>query len=273
MQLNSLKNRIIEKAQELGASLAGIINMETLKESPSHVLYGRLDAYRGVGSRRSDDNEESVITWPEHAKSAVIIAIEHPENKPELDWWLGGFKGGTPGNHTLMKINAKLIQWMKQNLAIEAADLSYYVEKGGIFLKDAAVLAGLGCIGKNNMLVTREFGPRVRLRSLFISELLPATHPIDFDPCKECHIPCRQACPQSAFSNTIYSESEFKLAHLPARTGVYSRSRCNRQMEWDKDDCEKTLSEDDGEYKNLVKYCRRCETTCPVGAAEQKDVK
>jgi epoxyqueuosine reductase len=37
--------------------------------------------------------------------------------------------------------------------------LPYKVEEGGMFLKDAATLAGLGIIGKNNLLITPEFEP------------------------------------------------------------------------------------------------------------------
>ena len=29
------------------------------------------------------------ISWPEDAKSALVVAFSHPENKPELDWWDG----------------------------------------------------------------------------------------------------------------------------------------------------------------------------------------
>jgi epoxyqueuosine reductase len=37
--------------------------------------------------------------------------------------------------------------------------LQYKVEEAGMFLKDAATLAGLGIIGKNNLLITPEFEP------------------------------------------------------------------------------------------------------------------
>jgi epoxyqueuosine reductase len=110
-------------------------------------------------------------------------------------------------------------------------------------------MAGLGCIGKNNMLVTAEYGPRVRLRAMFTDELLPETGPVNFDPCKDCSIPCRNMCPQDAFAN-----------------GAYTRALCNIQMETDRADAaaikarvkiDKLLSP--------VKYCRACELSCPVG--------
>ena len=259
------RNRIIEKALDLGACLVGITDVEPLRESPSHKIHGKLDEYRGVGTRPANNMDIGKFAWPENVRSAIIIAIEHPEEKPELDWWQEDLKGGTPGNSLLITINTKLTKWLKETMGIEAIGLSYYIEQGGVFLKDAAVLAGLGCIGENNMLVTPEFGPRVRVRAMLISELLPQTDPIDFDPCKDCRMPCRDACPQSAFSNKIYSETEFGLSQLPARTGVYNRNLCSIQMEEDIFTGDRIAVQGETELKKRVKYCRKCETSCPVG--------
>ena len=138
---------------------------------------------------------------------------------------------------------------MEKEKGIKTTQLPYHIEEGGIFLKDAAVIAGLGCIGKNNMLVTPEYGPRVRLRAMFTDELLPDTGPVDFDPCTNCSIPCTNACPQTAFKN-----------------GGYSRALCNIQMESDRADAALTKAQEKTENPSLcIKYCRACELSCPVG--------
>jgi epoxyqueuosine reductase len=85
--------------------------------------------------------------------------------------------------------------------------LPYKVEEGGVFLKDAATLAGLGMIGKNNLLITPEFGPRVRFKALFLDVDLEPTSPIDFTPCEGYDMPCRRVCPQEAFRNVSYSRA------------------------------------------------------------------
>jgi epoxyqueuosine reductase len=241
-------SQIIEKAKEFGASLAGITSVQALKKSPSHLMYGRFDENKTVGNRQGK-LKPGEIAWPENAKSAIVIAVWHPEEKPELDWWKRGYNGGTAGNRMLISINAKLSLWLEKEKGIKTTQLPYHIGDGGIFLKDAAVMAGLGCIGKNNMLVTAEYGPRVRLRAMFTDELLPETGPVNFDPCKDCSIPCRNTCPQDAFAN-----------------GAYTRALCNIQMETDRADAaaikarvkiDKLLSP--------VKYCRACELSCPVG--------
>jgi len=60
--------------------------------------------------------------------------------------------------------------------------------------KRAAVLAGLGWIGKNCLLVTPEFGPRVRIATIFIGRELPTGTPVTESLCGECTA-CVSACP------------------------------------------------------------------------------
>ena len=243
-----ISSQILEKTKEFGACLAGIANVEALKQSPSHFIYGKLDEYKTVGNKEAK-LKPGEIAWPENAKSAIVIAVWHPEEKPELDWWRHGYSGGTSGNRILISINSKLSKWLEKEKGIKTITVPYHIEDGGIFLKDAAVIAGLGCIGKNNMLVTAVYGPRVRLRAMFTDELLPETGPVDFDPCRDCSMPCRNACPQNAFRN-----------------GAYSRALCNIQMESDRATAALTKARQKTDKQSLpVKYCRACELSCALG--------
>ena len=259
------RTQIVEKAKEFGACLAGIASVEGLKESPSHIIYVKLEEYEGVGTKKTGKIKPGQVSWPENARSAIVIAVGHPEEKPELDWWKAGYSGGTIGNRILMSISDKVSEWLQEEKGIRTNKLPYHIEHGGIFLKDAAVMAGLGCIGKNNLLVTPAFGPRVRLRAMLTDRVLEGVGPIDFDPCEDCNMPCKKACPQEAFESKIYSEKDFGIDRLPARFVVYSRHCCNIQMELDIDNCKKTGVEGRDEPAKLVRYCRLCELTCPIG--------
>lgn len=222
-----VSTQIIAQAKSSGASLAGIASIRSLRNSPSHRVHGKP-------------------VWPQEAKSVLILGLHHKETEPELDWWDGN--KGSPGNRRLINVAKSLIEWLKKEFNSNAHDLPYHVEKGGIFLKDAAVLAGLGTIGMNNLLITPEFGPRVRFRALVVDRGLEPTSPIDFAPCESCDMHCRQVCPQKAF-----------------RSGSYSRTFCNEQMEIDR--ATRVIVKE--EKKDLpfeyIKYCRACELACPVG--------
>lgn len=260
-----LANLIIKKALAFGANLAGIADVRKLKGSPSHTIYGKLNGYKGVGTRDNGNLKPGHIAWPENAKSAVVIAVEHSQNHPELDYWQKDLSCGTEGNRILISVIAKLANWLEKEKGIRAYKPSYFVEQGGIFLKDAAVLAGLGCIGKNNILITAPYGPRVRLRAMLLETDLPATGPAAFDPCHECSTDCLSDCPQKAFKSKIYSAKDFGQDRLPARNGIYCRQLCNDQMESDSDNGDMITLPGRDQPGKRVEYCRQCEFACSVG--------
>lgn len=206
---------IIKKAKELGSSLAGIAESASLENSPSFTL------------RRE-------VKLGQNVNAYLVLALVHDESQPELDWWVRR-PYGSPGNRILLEISGKLFKWLKSEYDIEAEIIPYSIRKGGIFLKDAAVIAGLGIIGMNNLLITPEYGPRVRLSALGLNTALSSTGPIDFNPCHDCDMSCRKSCPQNAFSK-----------------GDYSKTQCKIQMVSD----ELSINE--------IKYCRKCELSCQV---------
>ncbi len=112
----------------------------------------------------------------------------------------------------------------------------------GLYLKEAAALAGIGPIGKNNLLITRFFGSQVRLRALVTTAPLICGNPIkESKYCSDCNI-CIEACPAKALVN-----------------GKYSREKCNIYL---------------GSHKrNLSDYtvieCNECIESCPIGKNEE----
>jgi epoxyqueuosine reductase len=252
---------IVDAAVENGATLAGIASMQALRVSGSHTIYTKLGNYAGIGTVKDDGvlAKDQLFNWPESVKSVLVVGLSHPKNKPELDWWDGR---GTPGNRILIDIIKRTSRQIESVLKIKTRKLHYYVEKGGVFLKDAAVLAGFGCIGKNNLLITPSYGPRVRLRALFLEADIPPTGPISFDPCTDCKVFCRKVCPENAMEEKapIYKTIDFSEP-LPARDGAYNRVLCNLRMEKDV-----TNSAGNGDGKHpAIKYCRKCEFVCPAG--------
>ena len=230
---------IVEKAKELGASLAGIATVDDLKASSSYAIYDKSPFYE----------EYKGVQWREEHKSILVCALVHPASEPVLDWWSMKVPGFTPGNSVMRMQSRKLRIWLGEELGINALSLPYQIEYGGAFLKDSAVLAGLGVIGKNNLLVTPEFGTRVRLRGIFLEAALEPTGPIDFDPCNGCDKPCHRSCPRKAF-----------------RSGVFERPFCKEEND-QRDANPKIL---DGsimgidEPSSVTKPCRNCEFACPV---------
>lgn len=69
--------------------------------------------------------------------------------------------------------------------------------------KTVATRAGLGWIGKSALLVTRAYGPRVRLGSIFTDMPLPVAKPVMVGGCGSCSR-CVDACPAQALTGTAW---------------------------------------------------------------------
>jgi len=262
----ALARSIVARAKALGADLAGVAGVDDLKRSPSHVIGEQLPGFAYYGAGLIEGRKNGAVEWPDGALSAIVVAVAHPPEAPEMDWLdIVGAGRNTPGNRQLMTIASKLADWMESTHGMRCFQLPYHVIHGAIYMKDAAVLAGLGCIGKNNMLVTPRYGPYQRLRVVLTDTDLPGAGPIDFDPCEGCPMPCRKACPQEAFEDTVYTAGEFDAAALPGRDGVFSRLRCNVQMKAENDAAEALEADEQENPRQLVRFCRRCELACPVG--------
>jgi epoxyqueuosine reductase len=226
---------ILAQIKTYGAMSAGIASVADLKDAPSYSIYDKNPYY---------DAYEGIADWPDEAKSVLVYTFSHERSKPELDWE-AKISGTTLGNAELIRIQKEIKKWLQEELGIKVISLPYRVEKGGIFLKDCAVLGGIGVFGKNNLLITPELGPQVRLRASFLDIELAPTRLPGFDPCADCAMPCLRVCPQDAFRN-----------------GHYERDYCHLEMEKNRNNPVVTNAESGIPH---IKFCRSCEFACPVG--------
>lgn len=256
-----MRQLINEKAVELGADLVGIATIADLKRSASHAISAKMPEFNGVGTIKEVGQKRGVVNWPDGYKSAIVIAVAHPIDEPEMDWWVAG---NTSGNHRLIRIATELGAWLESEFGVKCLPLPYHIERGGVYLKDAAVLAGLGCIGRNNMLITPQYGPRVRLRALLTDADLPSAAACEFDPCRNCPAPCLSACPQNAFNKRVYLPETYGQTELPGRNGTYNRMECDREMVLNEANFEEVRVVNREKVEKRVKYCRACELACPA---------
>ena len=262
-----LAGQILAKIREFGADVAGLARVKDLKNGPSERLFPHMKDHTRdrYAADLTTGLPHGAVLWEPEAQTAIVFGISHPKEHPELDWWLGEIN--PPGNKKLLAVSKKTRTWLKETYPeMQVFSKPYHVERGGIYLKEAAYFAGLGCIGRNNLLVNPQFGPRLRLRALLISAELPPTGPIPFDPCAACPGYCIKSCPQQAFSEIIYTPEETGLAYLPGRNGSYSRLKCNIQMQKNEEEAQVgIMPEVQPEPDKIMKYCRACEFSCPVG--------
>jgi len=93
---------------------------------------------------------------------------------------------------------------------------------GSISHKAIAVLAGLGWLGKSLLVVTRQFGPRIRLVSVLTTLPMATGRPLK-NQCGDCLI-CAEACPAGAIKGISFEYLP------PTREAAVDVTACNERL-------------------------------------------
>jgi epoxyqueuosine reductase len=214
-KLSQLKDTIREKAVAWGADLVGFANVE------------RFSGYHA-------ENRP-----PAGTKTVIVLAIWMED--PILDLWLH-LPSKICRNRPSRAFEDEILRGISLHLSLLIEREGFWADPSpyepGLYLKDAAVLAGLGVIGKNNLLITDKYGPRVRLRAVNTSAALePDIIISDRNYCSTCK-ECVNSCPAKAFNTGKY--------HMEDCLGY-----CQANLE--------KISE------HSVLWCMKCSTVCPIG--------
>jgi epoxyqueuosine reductase len=121
--------------------------------------------------------------------------------------------------------------------------------------KMLATHAGLGWIGKSALLISKKFGPRVRLVSILTKNpLLPFGKPITASRCGECTL-CVEKCPAHAVSDRLWQVGMVREAFFDA---FKCRETCGRLAR---------------ERLNIdARICGVCIAVCPIGRRKSKKI-
>lgn len=220
----NIPEEAVQKAHSLGADAAGFVPARKLAGCPSEIA----DGPPGFSAEKG---------------SFLVLGLYHDPEKPWMDFW--NESSSTPGDQMLHRMTKEISKWLLENHGIKAHDIPYQIYDGGIYLKDAAVLAGLGRIGNNNLVLVPGFGPRIRFRALWADMDVPEPD-LNEEPlfCEKCPNICQKQCPMKAFPEERYS-----------------RPKCMQRM-----DLDKAMAEEFPKVRGAdvqVKHCRICELVCP----------
>lgn len=138
---------------------------------------------------------------------------------------------------------------VKATLPDSAIDESYaQTLRYKISHKMVATRSGMGWIGKTDLLITKRFGPRVRLASILTTEPVSSPGiPIEESLCGSCDL-CVKKCPASASKGVLWSKDI-------DRDEFYDAHKCRNYC--------KTIS--DRLLGKDISICGICVSICPKG--------
>jgi epoxyqueuosine reductase QueG len=253
--MDTLTREVVAWLKDNGASLVGIANVERFDGAPKgHHPCDFVPESRSVVTFGLALLHQ-VLHWEEHLADSELIPPEH--RKDVLQNYFYRQTGYVLVNNLLniMALRVANLLESQGHLSLffpatygTGAILEYIKAripsaKGLLSQRHAAVRAGLGEFGLNNVVVTPEYGPRIRFNSIITEAKLVPNQLIKKKVClgEDCSI-CLQKCP-----GAISLRSDFNPRAVwydtPVQTDIDYCINC-----WDKE------------------YCwGRCIKVCPVG--------
>lgn len=216
-----------EKIKEWGASKFSYANLEAyLPDGLNKLRYGISIAVRLSDAIINEIDKKPTHTYFHHYRSvnALIDSITLRTTLLIQDW--GYLALSIPASQT-----------------VKTNDDAYT----GIFQhKTAARMSGLGWIGKSGLLITPEYGPRIRLGTVITNMELPVYNSIHHRDCGTCSI-CKTTCPAMAIQGENWYEGI-------SRSRIVDAEACSRYM--------------NANFKHIGRgsVCGICMKVCPAGS-------
>lgn len=222
MSKTSLKRDIRELATHLGADLFGVASADTLEDAPS-------------GHRPADILSD--------AKSVIVLGMKMLDAQTDALPTDGEYFGGSPRQKMFKGHNT----FLSQELDRQGYAIARFLEKRGfkayhqmastggtderylmglLSLKHLAVQAGLGVLGRNSLLITPQYGPRVRLTAIVTDAEMQPDMPLDRDFCRDCENLCVSLCPVKALEKPSH-DSPYEINKFACCQYLNTRPTCS----------------------------------------------
>jgi epoxyqueuosine reductase QueG len=166
-------------------------------------LWGVADL-KGFSTPRDGDGRgfPYALSWAVPVEPQIMAGIERGPNQAYAEEYA--------------RVNRRINE-LSQKLAAEIKDRDYRARclaasdrtdrvniKGDFPHKTAATRAGLGWVGRNCQLVTRQLGPWIRLGTVFTDMELACGPPVERSDCGGC-VRCVEACPAGALTGKAWA--------------------------------------------------------------------
>ncbi len=216
-----LKENLNEMSMRLGADLFGVASADALNDAPA-------------GHRPKD-------ILP-NVKSVIVLGMKMLDAQTDILPTDGDFFGASP-RQDMFKGHSGFIS---QELDRIGYAIARFLEKNGfkayhqmasaggvdqryltsiLSLKHLAFQAGLGFFGRNSLLITPQYGPRVRLTAVVTDAEMQPDTPVDRDLCNGCESPCISSCPANALKNPS-DDSLYEINKFACRQYLNTRPTC-----------------------------------------------
>jgi epoxyqueuosine reductase len=196
----SLAERIKEQAAELGFCACGITDAAPLEGHERYRQWleaGRHASMQWMAREDAAWKRADVRRILPEAKSVVCVAMHYrtaQEWDAEQYGQVARYARGVDYHEFMPQRLRALLSWIQEQTPCNGR---VYVDTGPLLERELARRAGLGWLGKNSMLLSREHGSYFLLGEILLDLELPPDRPHVEQFCGSC-TRCMDACPTGA---------------------------------------------------------------------------
>lgn len=222
--MNDLQKELFEVLKSKGAELVGVGDIEGLFDT---------------------DMKYGVCVVMHLPVEMVEVLRDHPTDETQATY--AAFR---PHIEEVIKAGADFLREKGYNV------ITGMLGDKPIFHKTVATRAGIGWVGKNNIVVTKEFGSAIRLGTILTDAPLEVDEPITESQCGACDL-CVRNCPAKALTGKLWEPGlAFGELHSIDLCRGYAKER----------------AEKDPYYANIG-MCGKCYAVCTYTQAYHNRVK
>ncbi|WEV60252.1 tRNA epoxyqueuosine(34) reductase QueG [Streptococcaceae bacterium ESL0729] len=242
-----LKKEIIRLANDLNIQKIGFARADNFETMRASLEEQKAKGHTSGFEHKNLDERLNPDLTLKGARTIISVALAYPNKlleKPEkTNYRRGSFARASWGidYHTIMQGKLDLLITGIKDL-ISGLDYKAFVDTGPLIDVAVAARAGLGFIGKNGLLVTREYGSYVYLGEIITDLELAPDSPVDYG-CGDC-TRCLDFCPTKALLGDGRMNAQRCLSFQTQNKGIL-------------------LEEYREKMKTVIYGCDICQMVCP----------
>lgn len=244
------KDLICSKARDLGFYACGMARVRPLGEIAERYTAWLDQGMHGSMSyleRNRDMRLDPGLLLPGAKTVICLLHAYYPEKVMPGPYKIARYAYGRDYHKVLKrKMKGLLSLLAERGSGVHRA----FTDSAPLLERQWARLAGLGWIGKNSLLITREQGSYFLLSEILTDLELPVDEPIERDYCGGC-MQCLMACPTQAIVSPGAIDARRCISYLTIES---------------KEDIPSSFM---GKYKEWVFGCDICQEVCPWNRASQ----
>lgn len=242
------KDKIIEYAKEIGIDLIGFTKAEEFNELEEILKKREENRYLSGFEEKNIEKRIKPHLTLQNAETIIVIAMSYYVNEKDIQSsssseTIGNISRSSWGKdyHIVLKEKMKrLVEYIEKEFS--GFEYKYFTDTGPLVDRHLAYKAGIGWYGKNNCIISNDFGSWIFI-GYILCNLKVEIESFIQTGCKKCK-KCIKACPTGALMED----------------NLYNSKLCISYLTQTKDDIRYELREKMG---NSLYGCDICQMVCP----------